>query len=451
MSAGRRFSVAMGVLLVMLWLFSPRISADSPSAPKGVRVDLTHAGIRIGWEEVDEGEFFRIYRRINGEELCIGQTKAHYFVDRNAPGGVGISYAVVTLDENGAESPKRWHNTAYLSAPVVSVCEVTAGYGISWEKVEGAEDYILRKYTDGGWELLARTENLGYTDSHADPEEEYLYSVTAVMGGVSSKTVTARAVPEDGIPAFPGYAPEGFEVTVAGKSGLGNEIYLYTYGEGENVLFLTFGIHGWEDGFAADGRAHAFTAFRLMDGISALSPEDWRVYIIPLANPDGLIHGNDNHGTGRCTAMMFDRGWHLVEGGVDINRCFPALWEKYYYGRNQNGDMPLACPEAVVIASLMEEVRGAGRNVFIDVHGWTEQTITAAPWNGVHLLFVWEFYSNTWANLNTAEGYAATYANSLGYEACLFEFPYRHSSLSSFISSRLPDRFVSCVLDLFEE
>lgn len=48
----------------------------------------------------------------------------------------------------------------------------------------------------------------------------------------------------------------GAQKIVYGYSGTGKyELTAYRLGSGENVLLLTFCIHGWEDGFARDGEA----------------------------------------------------------------------------------------------------------------------------------------------------------------------------------------------------
>lgn len=443
--------ILLALCAVLPPAFSLRALAAGPGSAPAPEFSVSLAGHRLTWESVPSAEKYVVRRRVGGEVTVLGETKARYFTDKNAPSGVGVSYAVTAVDEKGAEGPLRWYNTLHLARPTVTAEEVMAGYGLSWDDV-GAKKYLVyrRSASGGPEELIARTEKTSFTDSRADPDGSYIYSVRGLWGSVSSVCGVCCARPSQGIPDFPGFAPEGFEISVAGKSGLGRDIYLYSYGSGENTLFLTFAIHGWEDAFDSDGRAHTFTAFRVMERISDLAPEDWRVLVIPCANPDGVIDGRSHNGPGRCTLMMYGEDGALVPGGVDMNRCFPAYWERHIFDRNFNGYAPLACPEAELIAGLMESSLGSGENVFIDVHGWTEQILTPYGWNSLFYHFAWDFPTCEWMGIAYADGYAATYASTLGYDACLFEFPYRHSSLSSFISSSLPDRFAGSVAELVE-
>ncbi|MSR92759.1 M14 family zinc carboxypeptidase, partial [Inconstantimicrobium porci] len=54
------------------------------------------------------------------------------------------------------------------------------------------------------------------------------------------------------------------------------------------------------------------------------STNNWTIYVIPAANPDGLSEGISNNGAGRCS----------VVGGVDCNRDFPIGFTPYGTSRN---------------------------------------------------------------------------------------------------------------------
>ncbi|MBR4941745.1 MAG: hypothetical protein IKZ19_07085 [Clostridia bacterium] len=409
-------------------------------------VDVTLVGLRLSWEDREDDGVYRIRKMEKGVTVVAAETASHYWVDKDARSGRTVRYAVTRLLPSGEETPLNWQYALYLETPAVSAREVMAGYSLEWEPVEGAEEYEISRRTGAGeWETAGVTRGTAYTDACALPDGDYTYAVTAVKNGYSSLRAKCRTESLPGIPEEIGAAPYGFETFVFGESGSGRDMVAYRWGEGENLLLMTFCIHGWEDAFDADGRAHVYTAFRFMNGIAESDLENWRIIIVPCANPDGLLDGDSHNGAGRCTTFMLDENGGTVSGSVDINRCFPARWDNYTYPRNYNGSAPLACREAVALAGLLENSMGEGENIFVDVHGWTEQTVSEHSWNRLTLAFDRRFWTNEWKNIYYAEGYIATYALELGYEACLFEFPYRHACLETFVESRLPEDFAYCV------
>lgn len=238
-----------------------------------------------------------------------------------------------------------------------------------------------------------------------------------------------------------------------GRSGAGRALKAYRFGDGQNVMVLTFAIHGYEDAFPADGAALVWTAHRLMDVLDgmgdALCEAGWTVWVLPCLNPDGLLDGHTNNGPGRCTTASYSENGTLLSVGVDMNRCFPALWEKQSGARNANGDAPLACVEAEALSVFLESTRGSGRNICIDVHGWYRQTITSDGRDGaLFAAFQERFPDNTWADCRKGSGYLTAYAAALGYDACLFEFPGGSDCLESFQTGGDADRFIECVLEL---
>lgn len=238
-----------------------------------------------------------------------------------------------------------------------------------------------------------------------------------------------------------------------GRSGAGRALKAYRFGDGQNVMVLTFAIHGYEDAFPADGAALVWTAHRLMDALDdagdTLRENGWTVWVLPCLNPDGLFDGTTNNGPGRCTTASRSEDGTLLSAGVDMNRCFPTLWAKQSGARNANGDAPLACDEAKALSAFLESTRGGSRNICIDVHGWYRQTITSDGEDGsLFAAFQERFPGNTWADCRKGAGYLTAYAAALGYDACLFEFPGGADCLEAFRRSGDADRFIACVLDL---
>ena len=206
---------------------------------------------------------------------------------------------------------------------------------------------------------------------------------------------------------------------VYGRSGSGQyDLMAFRFGEGENVLLMTFAVHGYEDRYPRDGMELTELANRLIKRWDENPPEGWTVYVVPCANPDGLYLGKSNNGPGRCTVTS-DSG-----AGMDINCCFPYSFRAYDHARNYNGDAPLQCAEARALAALAESIRGEGLNISVDVHGWCGQILTTGGKNRLFDAFAAEFPDNDYESLENGFGYFSAWCGyELGYEACLLELP----------------------------
>lgn len=145
-----------------------------------------------------------------------------------------------------------------------------------------------------------------------------------------------------------------------GASEQGRALECVRLGEAdaESSLLMTFAVHGFEDGYAHDGRVLVEIADRLIDhyGQNPDSLMGCALYIVPCVNPDGLIDGTSKDGFGRANA-----------NGIDINRDFPAEWKPYRNTRNRTGDAPFASAEARAVRNLVEQVQPTWA---VDVHGW---------------------------------------------------------------------------------
>ena len=239
-----------------------------------------------------------------------------------------------------------------------------------------------------------------------------------------------------------------------GQSGAGRELMAYRFGTGENVMVAGFAIHGYEDNFARDGQALVHTAELLMDlldeNMDTVNSYGWSIYVLPCMNPDGLTDGYTPNGPGRCTTTYLDSSGSLITGkGVDLNRCFPTGWRAYTSARNFNGSAPLAALEARALAQFIQDVKGSGKNILLDVHGWYSQIITSnGSYSKLFQIFSEAFPYNTYSNCMNGSGYFTAYGASLGYMSCLFEFPAGIYSMYQFKNSGYPERFNSCILEL---
>lgn len=226
-----------------------------------------------------------------------------------------------------------------------------------------------------------------------------------------------------------------------GSSGMGRDLFAYRIGNGNHTMILNFTIHGWEDVWNNSGqdieRVGEKTLEHLFYYRNVIINRDWSVYVILASNPDGLLDGSQHNGPGRCTLKSYNADkTELVDIGVDMNRCFEYTengvvkrYENTSNPRNYTGPYG-ACwaPEAEALRDFIADHKSAdGENIFIDVHGYTNQILISQTDGRADLRtrFLEEFSGLGYRpNDYCAAGYVALYARDIhGMQGCLFEFP----------------------------
>lgn len=151
-----------------------------------------------------------------------------------------------------------------------------------------------------------------------------------------------------------------YEAFTYGISVQGRELVCHRIGDPEatHSFLMVFAIHGFEDSFKRDGRVLTEIADLMIEHYrtNAGQLNDYVLYIVPCANPDGQTEGTSKDGFGRCNA-----------DGIDINRDFPVEWKRMTSSRYRTGDEPFASVEAQALRDLalsLSPTYGA------DVHGW---------------------------------------------------------------------------------
>ncbi len=241
-----------------------------------------------------------------------------------------------------------------------------------------------------------------------------------------------------------------------GVSGSGKyQLNAYQFGTGPNVMVLTYVMHGWEDNWDRDGQELMYLADQmrtfLEKNYETIKNGDWTVYVLRCCNPDGMLLGTTNNGPGRCTTTYYDAGGNLSTAhGIDMNRCFPYNFVVRTNDRNFNGTEPLGCREAQALADFVQQVKGSGRNICIDTHGWLSQIITSSGQGGaIYKAFYRRFPNNSFNSLLGGSGYFTSWtAYRVGYDSCLFEMPSDVMSHNDFVNSGYIERYQAAILEL---
>lgn len=138
------------------------------------------------------------------------------------------------------------------------------------------------------------------------------------------------------------------EVSSIGYSVNNREIELYKFGKGKNIIVIIAGIHGNESNTYK-------TAASLIDLLKKKKiniPYDKSIWIIPKANPDGLI-----------------RDRRLNDNDVDLNRNFESNnWKPSFYFFNvllSAGKHPFSEPETIALKKLFESINKKLFNIIV--------------------------------------------------------------------------------------
>uniref|UniRef100_UPI0039ECCD7B SH3 domain-containing protein n=1 Tax=Clostridium perfringens TaxID=1502 RepID=UPI0039ECCD7B len=225
---------------------------------------------------------------------------------------------------------------------------------------------------------------------------------------------------------------------VYGTSGRGRELAAYKVGNGANSLIYVCAIHGWEDHLAADGIELTRIGNGLIEHFQNAGTNNWSLYIIPVANPDGLSEGYTNNGPGRCT----------IVGAVDCNRDFPIGFTPYGDSRHWTNKEPLSVPESRSLRDFISEIKGktSGSTYLIDMHGWEDKTIGDSHISRAfqnQFGFVNGCYDGVYQG-----GFLISWANSIGVRAALIELPQSCYSHSDAVNGRYLQKAINAVTNL---
>lgn len=236
----------------------------------------------------------------------------------------------------------------------------------------------------------------------------------------------------------------------------GSNLEYYKWGNGPNVFYATFAIHGFEDLWWRDGTelvqiANDFYQQLLNSNDYDLS-DKWTIYIFPGVNLDGLNHGNSHNGPGRTTLVSQAPGGH----GIDLNRCWQvgSYYTRRTDNRNYNGTRGFQAYEAQYLRDFLLNNRARnGQTLLVDLHGWTQQLIGDST--------MCSFYRNEFPENDGSaigrygDGYLINWArNSLGTNGCaaksaLIELP--HSGVNnhqSVLDKRFSQRYINATLSM---
>ena len=232
----------------------------------------------------------------------------------------------------------------------------------------------------------------------------------------------------------------------------GQDLKYYKIGDGPNVFFGTFAIHGWEDDFDFDGKELTKIAEAFKNHLIAIDDDTllnkWTIYIFPSLNPDGEYYGWTHNGPGRTTLYSAASNHQ----GIDMNRTWSTDWVQYKKNRNYTGTEPFQAYEARYLRDfLLANKSSKGQTVLVDLHGWLNETIgddgIGAYYRsqlGItkHIATYGRGYLVNWARANLG-------SNGKVARSCLVELPEAYSS-ADVSNWGLANRYINATINMLK-
>ncbi len=277
--------------------------------------------------------------------------------------------------------------------------------------------------------------------SSASTESSYAYIEYNTGGSASKRGYVSAGVLQSTSVTLPTISVANVVQGTYGYSGNNRSLSYYKIGSGSNVLAAVFAVHGFEDAWAADGEELVKIAKTVIEELAAENLSAWTIYVIPCANPDGILDGWTNNGPGRAT----------VSTGRDVNRSFPYTNNNDFYPytntRNFNGSTALGSAEALALSqTLLQWQSEAQTMVLLDVHGWLNESLgDTAIGQYFQAQFGSTFSIRTLTN--SAKGYTTLWGQNKGMRAALIELPFP-SSPQDIIDRDFAGKFVSATCNM---
>ena len=313
-----------------------------------------------------------------------------------------------------------------------------------------AQKWIIKDAGNGTYNIISKCNGL-YVDVHNANANNFTNIQMCDGNGLNAQKFVFKKA-EDLLCTTGTYGKSGLKVKGDSR---GTDLKYYKIGQGQNVMFATFSIHGFEDSFDHDGKELTYIAEQfknhLVKNLDYQLYHNWTIYIFPTLNPDGQTYGTTNNGEGRTTLYSAAPN----NKGIDMNRNFQATgqnYKKYTDDRNYNGTEAFQAYEARYLREFLLSKKSAkGQTILIDLHGWLDETMGD---NGLG-----EFYRKQFGmekHISTyGQGYLINWARmSLGNSnkvarTALIELPQVNSH-EELVKEKHADKYINATINMLK-
>jgi hypothetical protein len=147
--------------------------------------------------------------------------------------------------------------------------------------------------------------------------------------------------------------------SVIGISTEEREIIAYHYGDGDKELLFVGGIHG---GYSWNTSLVAYETMDYLEANPEVIPENVKVTVIPILNPDGLNKVVDTNGrfekSDVSSSQSLRTSGRFNANDVDLNRNFDCDWQPTGIWQTKTvsgGDQEFSEPESQALKGYIEE------------------------------------------------------------------------------------------------
>ncbi|MBQ3264804.1 MAG: C39 family peptidase [Ruminococcus sp.] len=157
------------------------------SAPVHITsLEVVNGGVLVSWNIAADVSKVAVYRLNNGSWMRITTASGSSYLDKNVSSGVTYRYTIRGLNASGGFIDEHYDangsSVRYLSTPSLRAENAAGGVRISWDKVEGAEQYRVFYRGSKGWTRLVTTSETSVLDDDVRSNYTYTYTVRCVSG-----------------------------------------------------------------------------------------------------------------------------------------------------------------------------------------------------------------------------------------------------------------------------
>ena len=147
------------------------------------------SGVTLRWGKVGGANTYRIFRKVGGGDwVNIGDTTGTSFTDSAVALGTKYTYTLRVVSDDGSRYlsvyDPRGLSIVYYPLATPSVKKLTVnenGVFIEWDRIQGASKYrVFRRTGNGNWQTLGDTQDVAFTDTAAQMNTAYSYTVRCV-------------------------------------------------------------------------------------------------------------------------------------------------------------------------------------------------------------------------------------------------------------------------------
>ncbi|MBN2545559.1 MAG: DUF2817 domain-containing protein [Spirochaetes bacterium] len=199
------------------------------------------------------------------------------------------------------------------------------------------------------------------------------------------------------------------EKITIGKSINNQQITLFKYGYGKEIIIIIAGIHGNESNTSKT----VMLLKNILDKNETNIPYDKQIWLIPELNPDGILKNK-----------------RLNSNNVDLNRnFFTDDWQPFFYYKNlilHAGIKPFSEPETAALKDYLEKIEIANFPLIICLHSSGDAVIPGSDSYRdkklASLIRNWTNYSRNKINYNTSGELTAWSSQKLNIPSVTIEF-----------------------------